>query len=168
MAIPAFKRTHVQFTGGDDIHGKYIEAQPVKVLNAVADQGEDDEEADLWRVKLANGDIRTVEGYDMHPHPRSADNERRSHHTPDGTWPNGLYPSVHPRSCDSLCRSTARRRSGLAQANGRRFHFGRTGYLDRPRSPRLSERPPQRVTLLDGLARIATGLLLLILAAGLA
>jgi hypothetical protein len=71
MTIPAFKRTHVQFTGGDDIHGKYVEAQPVKVLNAVADQGEEDEEADLWRVKLANGDIRTVEGYDMHPHPEA-------------------------------------------------------------------------------------------------
>ena len=71
MTIPAFKRTHVQFTGGDDIHGKYVEAQLVKVLSAVPDQGEDDEEADMWRVKLASGDIRTVDGCDMHPHPEA-------------------------------------------------------------------------------------------------
>lgn len=71
MAIPEFKRTHVKFEGGDDINGKFVEAQTVKVLSALPDQGEDDEEADMWRVKLENGDIRTVDGCDLSPHPEA-------------------------------------------------------------------------------------------------
>jgi hypothetical protein len=60
-----FKRRETEYTGGDDLDGRYMPAQRVSIGNCI------DEDEDIWTVVDANGKTHQVDGCELHPHPES-------------------------------------------------------------------------------------------------